>query len=482
MGQKLRQTAQTRVLTAIWDRAAATMTRVGGTSDGVQSGLAVSLDHSGLPCFGLHISQPLSRDPQFTLTIQSNDSHTVFSSQAPGEHAVCLADGCFTLATNDILYPFFSSWTFANISGGTPSRRTFRVLEDEISEGCGVSDSPSLAPAKSKEPVPIIMPGPMYQKKNRTTGTLECYRWWRGSEPVLPSTPSDDCNPLALTFAGVDKCVTGETHCWYVEVVLPNRANPKCNDFNGVGGCWSTLTTVEWPKTNAARQNNPAPLRGTLTNSECEQVANASLNAKILASTCIACEGSFCTRTVKEGSSGNNFWNVSSRALQVADVATDDRNDCQSNPEAARLKHKDGICDEIYNTLDCDFDGGDCCITSQTETPCTIPWKVRPPWRIALVAGGQAFATMPHSFHRALRSQKKVYVAAEGSDTWQATDSHIPTLACPECASYVANAAFRAIPFHIQNTNTNNTGPLNGTHAAGSMFKDIPKSFTKFRK
>ena len=181
------------------------------------------------------------------------------------------------------------------------------------------------------------------------------------------------------------------------------------------------------------------------------------------------------------------------------------------------LKAGDGKCDAEFNTLACGYDGGDCCVEAAQQTrvvtsglelatsdsafvdpaglrgvgldaegaleakgdlvggsdyivpdpapdkACTVPWLQGKlggkPWRFAVEAGGEAFATMPHAFHRVLRQRDAVERAGSDGVTQlsaaerAAMDEELllsmPSLACPECPAYARAENYRKVPFTV---------------------------------
>ncbi|KAH8075461.1 hypothetical protein JL721_1467 [Aureococcus anophagefferens] len=129
----------------------------------------------------------------------------------------------------------------------------------------------------------------------------------------------------------------------------------------------------------------------------------------------------------------------------------------------------DGYCDVEQNTLACDYDGGDCC----GEDPgCSAPWfrdpedgrlydAVADKLFLEFAGDGLVGNLDEDEAPRALANHSDGAALLAGFDA--ARDALMPSLACPECASYAG--AYRSVPFALNVTDANR---VRGGSAQGS--------------
>jgi hypothetical protein len=448
------------------------------------------------------------------------------------------------VTTSESIYPVgFILYLGGVLASGNPMDQQFKVEAGVMLDGCGVGAQPFVQPTRDPD---IKSYAPGAAGGAGAVGPPQCYTWWRGTEPATPTTKFSDCGGH-MTWAETETCAAGETHCWYVESARASIDNNECNNFFGVGGCWSSLEAA-WPQTFAGNRGDPPPARGPLADDACGQLAHVFIDTTWPAAACVGCEGSHCAREVLEWAGPyENFWRVPARALLATAGAgelgrrprADTEEACkkkfvqEGTPAAHAVvicgadicqvdKAGDGVCDVEFNTLACGYDGGDCCVAAAQQTrvvasglasamsdsafvdpeagvdalgaleakgdlvagsdyivpdpapdkACTVPWLQgklggKKPWRFAVEASGAAFATMPHSFHRALRQRNAVeragshgvtqLSAAERAAMDEELLSSMPSLACPECPSYSRAENYRKVPFTVAVGN-NSTG------------------------
>ncbi|KAJ8599616.1 hypothetical protein CTAYLR_004689 [Chrysophaeum taylorii] len=132
----------------------------------------------------------------------------------------------------------------------------------------------------------------------------------------------------------------------------------------------------------------------------------------------------------------------------------------------------DGTCDTEFNTLGCDYDGGDCC--DDARTGCSAPWyagvsAAASSWRYAVTTSTATYATVPYALRDAVADKLLLHLKGSPSDddetTWNEPipnfyETMMPSLACPECAT-VGSRGWRSINFTVEvPTTANTTNPL----------------------
>lgn len=245
----------------------------------------------------------------------------------------------------------------------------------------------------------------------------------------------------------------------------------------GLGGCFGDFERA------FAGDAVGAPDRGPLSARHCH-----NLNAEYMAEyapliDCVGCAGDLCNvRGGQDPAWYGNVFGAPAQALRSAGDVYVAANGYTVNAATVAAETcdaqlvGDGYCDVEQNTLACDYDGGDCC----GEDPgCSAPWFRDPEdaWPYGVVINDEVHATVPSQLYDAVADKLFLEFAGDGlvgnldedeapralanhSDGAAllagfdaARDALMPSLACPECASYAG--AYRSVPFALNVTDAN---------------------------
>ena len=423
-------------------------------------------------------------------------------------YEVCLDQGEYSIDVStppEYLYPSGTYWSFGIMIGGVPVKfANFSInAEGMVTDDVHSTKRPRNWRVEKGE----LSPSNTTSTAQTPVLPMQCYTWWRGEEPALPSTSADHCGGYA-SFGDVEECDQSETHCWYIESTSKGK-HRSCLRWYGVGGCHSSLKDV-WQRTLLAASGAPEPQRGFLSSKQCTAIATALLDTTQLPSLCISCEGSLCAReSMVDWTDHTNMMKVPHQSLVAAQTGLSRQSTRCTTAQIDNL-----VCDAECNNMQNGFDRGSCCGTSE-DYGC-LPWSCQDrkdaassgetcaqmtpeeckktatfwdspdqkpadacpvtcgtcnssnqnilvSWPYALTigdgtTGNERFVmpSMPASFHRVLREQQ---VAQHEAEHGEVTDprklydellSALPSLACPECAATTQGSkAYRSIPFNV---------------------------------
>ena len=151
----------------------------------------------------------LAHDLQHAITYYGSGSNLGKAEEEQNE--ICLDEGEYLISTNitqNTPYVDGFQWTLGILVGAFPAELNFSIsdkgmatdhhsLESSRGWSCGTP------PPAENGPPPV----------EDTFAPMRCYKWWRGEEPVLPTTGADQCGGYA-SFSLSEECSAEETHCW----------------------------------------------------------------------------------------------------------------------------------------------------------------------------------------------------------------------------------------------------------------------------
>ncbi|KAH8087768.1 hypothetical protein JL720_7089 [Aureococcus anophagefferens] len=303
-------------------------------------------------------------------------------------------------------------------------------------------------------------------------GAVECYTKSVWTEPAIPT---DDY--LGCTRSGSYDALAHED--------LPGLRRRRRGDaLLLVGGCWSDLEDV-WPATAAARRayedenatfvGAAPPGRGPLVADDCATLAAVYFDATYGA-TCAGCAGSLCT--MQDPAWYANVFGVPSNNVEGA-LSSLERGKVVEAADCDAFAVLDANCDDDYNHIGCNYDGGACCDDGafapdarirDHDISCRVPWfqSADDTWRYSRVVNGEVFATVPTQLWKGVVEVLGVidapgnleeHLSADAApDRFNSTlpfadvdladlERYVPSLACPDCPSF--EGSYRTVPFSL---------------------------------
>ena len=323
--------------------------------------------------------------------------------------------------------------------------------------------------------------------------------YFEGAVGAFKVTPAAaDGGMPALHYVGRGGCWSGFAEAFKV-LIQPYETHPNL-----------------WPDGNASAPQ-PDAVPGPLSPRTCGVLKMSTLPTFTQLSECFACEGDLCNaRGAGDPAWYENAFGVSAHALlDSMDFIYEDEREVEGETISMIFKPvrrrsatalacgapraADGACDLDRHTLGCGYDY-DCC--GSDYAACEMPWYLLDAAAAAAAAGDAApakaaaaswryaalgtYATVPFALYEAVRDRLFVEWAAASAepdalllqgnldgaagsplaDLDEATlrrgfdavaGGLVPSLACPECASY--DGPYRAVPFAVNVTASNRASP-----------------------
>ncbi|KAH8075532.1 hypothetical protein JL721_1544 [Aureococcus anophagefferens] len=430
--------------------------------------------------------------------VDTYTSESLLTGVAYGDEsdAVCLEVGvCYAFEVLEPALPYGATWSVdvggAALTGAAPFFGYFRlrsgdvVAVDDCDDDAGhyLSDVDGAAAAFWAPFASSAGAG----DDDDGGGAVECYTKSVWTEPAIPTddylgcTRSGSYDALALTktcpaYGDGD----AETHCWSVTLSQPSLDSTACHDVQLVGGCWSDLDDV-WPATAAARRayedenatfvGEAPPGRGPLVADDCATLAAVYFDATYGA-TCAGCAGSLCT--TQDPAWYANIFGVPSNNVEGA-LSSLERGKVVEAADCDAFAVLDANCDDAYNHIGCNYDGGACCDDGAFEPDarirdhdisCRVPWfqSADDTWRYSRVVDGEVFATLWKGVVEVLGvidapGNLEEHLSADAApDRFNSTlpfadvdladlERYVPSLACPDCPSF--EGSYRTVPFSL---------------------------------
>ncbi|KAH8065891.1 hypothetical protein JL722_279 [Aureococcus anophagefferens] len=429
--------------------------------------------------------------------VDTYTSESLLTGVAYGDEsdAVCLEVGvCYAFEVLEPALPYGATWSVdvggAALTGAAPFFGYFRlrsgdvVAVDDCDDDAGdySSDVDGAAAAFWAPFASSAGAG-----DDDGGGAVECYTKSVWTEPAIPTddylgcTRSGSYDALALTktcpaYGDGD----AETHCWSVTLSQPSLDSTACHDVQLVGGCWSDLDDV-WPATAAARRayedenatfvGEAPPGRGPLVADDCATLAAVYFDATYGA-TCAGCAGSLCT--TQDPAWYANVFGVPSNNVEGA-LSSLERGKVVEAADCDAFAVLDANCDDAYNHIGCNYDGGACCDDGafapdarirDHDISCRVPWfqSADDTWRYSRVVDGEVFATLWKGVVEVLGvidapGNLEEHLSADAApDRFNSTlpfadvdladlERYVPSLACPDCPSF--EGSYRTVPFSL---------------------------------
>jgi hypothetical protein len=116
------------------------------------------------------------------------------SSEEVIMESLCLPAGCYQLTAGDNIYPAGINIILGGVlHSGVPMDMQIKVEGGVMLNGCGAGAQPVAEPARDPDVKPYVPAGAGAGGGGGAAGPLQCYRWWRGTEPAKPTTKFSDC-------------------------------------------------------------------------------------------------------------------------------------------------------------------------------------------------------------------------------------------------------------------------------------------------